>query len=126
MRRQDAVAVAANAVRSTYTVKHSVTASEDTIPAQDREPVACWAAAILADQLAALYSGGTDSTIQADASPGQTRAQEYASRGRALRKRYFDELGIAEKKSEPAGTFVNLDQADSRGEDRLTHPRRLR
>lgn len=122
----DAVAVAAANVRSTYTIKHSVTAAEDTIPAQDREPVSCWAAALLADQLAAFYSGGTDSTIQADSAPGQTRAQEYAARARALRKRYFDELGIDEKKSEPAGTFVNFDQADSQGQDRLTHPRRFR
>lgn len=123
----DAVAVAANNVRSTYTIKHSVTASEDTVPVQEREPVSCWAAAVLCDQLAAFYSGGTDSTIQADSSPGQSRAQEYAARARSLRKRYFTELGIDEDAQlEPAGTFVNLDLGDSRGEDRLTHPRRFR
>jgi hypothetical protein len=122
----DAVAVAANNVRASYTIKHVVSASADTIPIQDREPVACWAAAILADELAAFYSGGTDSSVQADSVEQRSKAEEYAARARTLRKRYHDELGIEEKKAAPAGVVVNLDQPDSRGEDRLLHLRRYR
>jgi hypothetical protein len=122
----DAVQVAANNVRATYTIQHVVSATQDTIAVQDREPVACWAAALLCDELAAFYSGGTDSSMQADSVEQQSKAQEYASRARALRKRYHDELGIEEKKAAPAGVVVNLDFPDSRGEDRLLHARRFR
>lgn len=121
----DAVAAAAS-IRVTYTITHVVSVSVDSIPVKDREPVACWASALLCDQLAAFYSGGTDSTIQADSAPGQSRAQEYSARARALRKRYLDELGIDDKRNVAAGAVVNLNAADSQGRDRLTHPARYR
>jgi hypothetical protein len=122
----DAVAVAALSVRATFTIRHALSASADTIPTKDREPIACWAAAALCDQLAALYSGNTDSTIQADSVQQTSKAQEYAARARALRKRYFDELGVDDKRSQPAGVVVNLDFPASDGQDRLTHTRRFR
>lgn len=122
----DGVAVAANSVRATFTVPHDLDHDTDTIPLADRDAAACWAAALLCDQLAAFYSNSADSTLQADAVDHRSKAQEYASRARALRKRYHDELGIDEKKAAPAGTTVNLDFADSRGEDRITHGRRFR
>jgi hypothetical protein len=117
----DAVAVAANNVRVAYTIRHVVSAVADTIPVGDREPVACWAAAVLCDELAALYSGNTDSTIQADTVANTSKAQEYAARAKGLRRRYLDELGIEDKRAQPAGVVVDLDFKDSRGEDRLTH-----
>lgn len=120
----DAVAVAANNVRATYTIAHVVSDAEDTIPAADREPVACWAAAALCDQLAAFYSGGTDATIQADSVRQQSKSQEYAARARSLRKRYNDELGIGEKRNVAAGAVVELRQDGSSGQPRLTHPMR--
>ncbi len=113
-------------MRATFTIAHVVSAALDTIPEADREAVACWGAGILCDELAAFYSGGTDSTIRADSSPGQTRAQEYSSRANKCRKRYFDALGIDEKKNVAAGVVVNLNQDDSRGNDRLTHSRAFR
>jgi hypothetical protein len=122
----DGVAVAANNVRSSFTIMHVVSGAADTIPLIHREPVACYAAASLCDQLAAFYSNSQDSTIQADSVDGRSKAQEYAARARNLRKRYFDELGIEDKHGAPAGVVVNLDQADSQGEDRLMHPRRFR
>lgn len=122
----DGVTVAANSVRSSFTIKHVVDAVTDTIPVQHREPVACWAAAMLCDELAAFFSSGTDSSIQADSVEQRSKAQEYASRAKTLRKRYLDELGIEDKHSAPTGVVVNLDQADSRGQDRLTHPARYR
>lgn len=122
----DAVAVAAANVRATFSIKHVVSAGADTIPVQDREPVACWAAAILCDQLASFYSGQTDSTIQADSVDHKSKSAEFAARARALRSRYLNELGIDSKRSTPAGAVVNLDFADSRGQDRLTHAARYR
>lgn len=117
---RDAVATGAT-IRASYTITHVVSTVADTIAVKDREPVACWASALLCDQLAAFYSGGSDSTIQADSAPGQSRAQEYSARARALRKRYLDELGIDDKRNVAAGTVVNLNATDSRGGDRLTH-----
>ena len=111
-------------VRVTYTIAHAVSDVLDTIPVADREPVACWAAAGLCDEIASFYSGGTDSTIQADSAPGQSKAQEYSRRAATLRKRYFNELGLEDKRSAPAGTVVTLRPTDSRGQERLTHPLR--
>lgn len=122
----DGVAVAANSVRATFTIRHVVDAVTDTVPLQHREPVAAWASALLCDQLAAFYSGGTDASIQADSVQQQSKAQEYSARARVLRKRYLDEIGVEEKKSAPAGVVVNLDLPDSRGQDRITHGARFR
>ncbi|MCC7487627.1 MAG: hypothetical protein IT529_21845 [Burkholderiales bacterium] len=117
----DGVSVAAAAVRASYTIKHAVTSSLDTIPLQHREPVACWAAASLCDQLATFYAGQSDSTMQADTVNHQSKSAEFSARARALRKRYLDELGVEEKRNAAAGVVVNLDLPDSRGQDRLTH-----
>lgn len=121
---EDAIAVGGS-VRVTYTASHLLDASNDTIPLADREPAACWAAALLCDQLAAFYSGSRDSSIQADSVNTQSRAQEYASRAKTLRKRYTDELGVDDKRSEPAGTVVALPADSSWGRPGLLRPRRL-
>ncbi len=108
-------------VRASFSIAHVVSAAQDTVPLGDREPVACWAAADLCDQLAALYSGGTDSTIQADSVRQQSKSQEYAARAKALRKRYTDELGIDDKRNEAASAVVTVTDRDSRGQPRITH-----
>jgi hypothetical protein len=113
-------------VRATYTIAHVLDAAEDTVPVGDQEPVASYAAAMLLDMLASLYSGDSDSTIQADSVNHQSKAGEFAARARTLRKRYFDDLGIDQKRNQAAGVVVNLDMASSLGRDRLTHPRRYR
>lgn len=117
---------AAVSLRASYTIRHVLDATTDTIPETDREAVASYAAAMLADQLASLYSGDSDSTIQADSVNHQSKAAEFAARARALRKRYFDDLGVDAKRNVAAGTVVNLSVNDSRGRDRFTHPRRFR
>lgn len=113
-------------VRATYTIRHQVGAAVDTIPQQHREVVACWATAILCDQLASFYSGQTDTTMQADAVDHKSKAGEYAARARGFRKRYLDELGIDVRRNVAAGAVVNLDRMDSRGEDRLFKQSRYR
>ena len=110
------------AVRASYTIRHIVSTTVDTVPETDRETVASYAASLLLDQLASLYSGDSDSTIQADSVNHQSKAGEFAARARALRKRYFDDLGIDTKRNAASGVVVNLNLKDSRGRDRLTHP----
>lgn len=122
----DALAAAAQ-VRSRFTVRHTLDVSGDTVPVKDREAVSCWAAGMLLDQLAALFSGKQISTIAADSVDPGSRAGEYARRASSMRARYFNELGIDPKRSAPAGTSVNVDLADSLGSTaRLTHPSRHR
>lgn len=118
--------VAGEQVRSVYTIQHVVSAVADTIPVVDREPVASYAAAILCDQLATLYSGDSDSTIQADSVDHNSKAREFATRAKTLRKRYYDELGIDPKRNVAAGVVVDMDLADSQGNDRLLHGRGYR
>lgn len=113
-------------VRLTYSISHQVNSEEDTIPLGDREPVCCLAAASLCDQLAGFYSGDSDSTIQADSVNHQSKSQEFSARARALRKRYYDELGIDTKKTVAAGVVVDLDLQSSLGTERLTHSKTYR
>lgn len=117
---------AGHSVRATFTISHAVSENSDTVPVGDREAVSCLAAASLCDQLAGLYSGDSDSTIQADSVNHQSKAGEFASRARALRKRYLDELGIDAKKNVAAGVVVDLDLNNSQGGPRLTHRRGFR
>ncbi|MDA8107565.1 MAG: hypothetical protein M0015_02920 [Betaproteobacteria bacterium] len=112
---------AARDVRAAFTIAHVLDATHDTIPLADREAAACWAGALLCDQLAAFYSGGADSTIQADSVRQQSKSQEYASRAKALRKRYLDELGVEEKTAVAASSVAVVTPTDSRGQARITH-----
>lgn len=118
--------VADAAVRVAFTIKHTLSLAADTIPAAHREAVADWAAALLLDQLASRFSGDSASSIQADVVDHTSKAAEFASRARNLRKQYHDSLGVDPKRSAPAGTVVNLDLVDSRGRDRIFHRRALR
>jgi hypothetical protein len=113
-------------IRATFTITHMLSDIADTVPLGDREAVCCLAAASLCDQLAGLYSGDSDSTIQADSVNHQSKAGEFASRARALRKRYLDELGIDAKKNVAAGVVVDLNLSNSQGGPRLTHRRGYR
>lgn len=118
---------AAQSVRVSYTIRHAVDATPaDTIRADDREPVCCWAAALLLEQLAAWFTGSSDSSIQADSVDRRSKSGEYAARAKSLRARYFVELGLDEKRNVAAGTVVDLDMSDSQGRDRLLHNRKYR
>lgn len=120
------VLYAGEQVRLTYSAPHVLDGTTDTLPARDREAVVSYAAAILFDQLAALYSGDSDSTIQADAVNHGDKSSRFASRANKLRQRYFDELGIDPKRLVAASVTVDLDMPNSQGRDRLTHSGRYR
>lgn len=100
LRIGDALPVDASA-RCTFTVRHVVDDVMDTVRASHREGVAAYAAALLLEELAAASINEGDSTIHADTTDRRTKAQEYASRARALKSRYADALGLA-KDGEPA------------------------
>lgn len=114
-------------VRVRYTIQHVLSPTVDTLPVGDRETVAKYAAALVCEQLAALYAGDTDPTIGVDRMQGQSRSQAFAARAREYRKQYQLALGIEDKTSTPAGAVVQLRADDSLGNPRFFHPtRRLR
>lgn len=112
--------------RVTYTIRHVLDGANDTIPVDDNEAVASWAAAVICEQLASHYSGDQDASVLADAVDHQDLAARFARRASTLRKRYYDMLGIEPKRNRAHGTVVDLDMSNSRGRDRLTHPGRYR
>lgn len=111
-------------LRVTYTRKHALSEAADTIPAQHREAVCCWAAALLADQLAAWYAANGDPTIQADRVDQTSPQKAYAALAKTLRQRYRDEIGVEERRNVAAGTVVSHPDRNSLGGLRLTHPLR--
>ena len=80
-------------VRLTFSVAHVVSDTMDTVQPVHREAVACYAAALLLEQLSAAAINDGDSTISADTTDRRTKAQEYAGRARALKARYAEAMG---------------------------------
>jgi hypothetical protein len=120
-----AVAPAASA-RVTFTVRHQVDGGTDTIPVDDLEAVCNYAAAVLFEQLAAIYAGSGDATIAADTVDHRSKASEFRQQAATCRRRFYEQLGVDPKKNNAAGAVVNLDLQDSLGQDRLTHSNRYR
>jgi len=112
-------------VRANYSIQHVVDSGNDTISIVDREPVAAWAAAVLCDQLAAHYSGDSDSTIQADNVDHGDKSSHFAKRAKTLRKRYFDELGVDSKRNVAAGVVVDMGLKNRSGNDRYLRRNRM-
>ena len=113
-------------VRISFTVFHILSQTVDTVPLADREPLACYAAAHCCEQLASLFSGDSDSSIQADSVDHAGAGDRFSRRADKLRRRYFDELGIEPKRNQAAGVVVDMDLSDSLGRDRLLHSGRYR
>lgn len=89
-------ATAGDVLRLQYTIPHVITAAPDecTVPAGHLEAVACWAAALLADQLAAAYADNTDPTIAADRIDYGSPSRTWASRAKSYRERYAQLVGV--------------------------------
>lgn len=92
---------AGTAVRLTFTVPHTVSASADSIPLIHREPVAAYGAALLLEELSAAAINDADATLNADTTDRRSKAAEYAARSRSLMTRYNQALGIG---SDAAGS----------------------
>lgn len=80
-------------VRLTFAVSHVVSDTVDTVLPGHREAVACWAAALLLEQLAAAAINDGESSMAADSTDRRTKAQEYGARARALKTRYSEVMG---------------------------------
>lgn len=90
---------AGSTVRVRFSAKHVVTSSVDTVPLFDREAVAKYAAALLCDELAAVYASEVDATISADRAPGQTPSQAWAWLARQYRKSFAALMGAPDQTS---------------------------
>ncbi|HSV80112.1 MAG TPA: hypothetical protein VLK85_13050, partial [Ramlibacter sp.] len=89
---------AGDTVRVQFTAPHLLNAGDtpaDTIPARHREAVASYAAHILCKQLATLFSGERDATINADQSNTESRARNFAFRSKDYRAAYYAGIGKA-------------------------------
>lgn len=113
--------------RITFSKLHTVDVSGSTIPAQDEEAVSDLAASIGLSALAAIYSGTTDPTLAADAIDYKSKASEYSRRAGELAKRWREHMGLdKDSDAQAAMAFTDVDQTDSLGLDKLTHPNRFR
>jgi hypothetical protein len=106
-------------VRHTFTIRHELTASLDTVPDRDRQAFAYLAAAIVCDQLAALYANNSDSTIQADTVDHKSQSDQYRATARHYRTQYKAALGLGDQRAAPSGVVVQLDRDNSHGGDRF-------
>jgi hypothetical protein len=113
-------------IRITYTALHTCTDSTCTVETIDEEAVQALASGYFCSMLATYYAQSTDSTIAADSVDHKSKSQEYAARSRALRKVYFDHLGIKEGQRKPASVTRDQDTMPSWRADHLTHKRRHR
>lgn len=119
-----------SAVRLHYTAPHVVDDASSSIPTAHREAVACYAASLLAEQIATAHASAQDSTIAADRVDQAHPAREWSARAKAYRARYFATLGIEtnaqgveQPRMQAAGVVVDLALPTSHGRARL-YPRR--
>jgi hypothetical protein len=116
---------AANSVvRMTLVVPHALDDATDTITPTAHEAVASYASAILHDQMSAQTSSDNTPTIAADTVNPGNKPDNFASRARTLRQRYYDLLGIDPKRVQSASVNVRVVVPSSIGGRRLTHHRR--
>lgn len=109
-----------------YTAPHVVDAASSTVPNAHREAVACYAASLLAEQIATAHASAQDSTIAADRVDQAHPAREWSARAKAYRNRYFATLGIdisaqgvEQPRIDAAGVVVDLNLPTSHGRGRL-------
>ena len=110
-------------VRCVWTARHLRDGS--TVPDKDFYAVTDFAASLGAEKLATFYVGTGDSTLQADVVQYRSKSAEMLACAKALRKRYYNHMGIEEGKSEadtgPALALGNQYLEQNSGVSRLVH-----
>jgi hypothetical protein len=111
-------------IRVTWTARHLVDGS--TVPDKDFYAVVDFAASLGAERLATFYVGTGDATLQADVVQYRSKSAEMLACAKALRKRYYNHMGIEEGKSGdpdsgPAFAIGNQYLEQNSGVDRLVH-----
>jgi hypothetical protein len=110
--------------RITWTARHLDDGS--TVPDADFYAVVDFAGSLAAEKLASFYVGTGDSTAQADVVNYRSKSQEMLNVAKALRKRYFNHMGIDESvpggdEQKPAIAIGNQYLEQNSGVDRLVH-----
>lgn len=113
-----------SSMRVTWTARHLGDGS--TVPDKDFHAVVDFAASLAAEKLASFYVGTGDSTIQADVVNYRSKSQEMLNIAKALRKRYYNHMGIDEgatsdEEVAPALSLGNQWLTQNSGVDRLLH-----
>ena len=127
LRLLDTTPATGKTARVTFTKPHLVDASGSSIPSVDEEALSNLAAAIGLRELASIYAGTVDPSIAADVVNYRSKAQEYQSLAKDLEALYRSHLGLdKESEAKAASSFKDVDQTDSVGMDKLTHPNRYR
>jgi hypothetical protein len=111
-------------LRATWTARHLRDGS--TVPDKDFYAVTDFAASIGAEKLATFYVGTGDASMQADVVNYRSKSQEMLNVAKALRKRYYNHMGIEEGASGeaevgPAVALGNQYLEQNSGVDRLVH-----
>lgn len=111
-------------LRCTWTARHLPDGS--TVPDRDFYAVVDFAASLAAERLASFYVGTGDTSIQADVVNYRSKSSEMLSVAKALRKRYYNHMGIEEGASGeadmgPAFSIGNQYLEQNSGVDRLVH-----
>lgn len=110
-----------------WTAQHSLTASVDTIYANDYRSMAYLAAAYCSYSLAANFAFKQESSIAADSVDFGTKASEWESRGKIFEKIYNDHIGKGEdEETKAASEIADLDSNFQWGRDYLFHGRSRR
>lgn len=94
-------------LRLQFTVPHQLDEITSTVFYTDTEALACYAAAICCDQLAAYYINEANNTIAADTTAHQLKSTEYRKQAATYRKRYGDHIGQKTPGSTAAGVVVS-------------------
>jgi len=114
-----------DSARLTWTGRHLADGS--TVPDADFYAVVDFAASLAAEKLASFYVGTGDSSMQADVVNYRSKSQEMLTVAKALRKRYFNHMGIDESQAgggdeqKPALSIGNQHLTQNSGVDRLVH-----
>jgi len=111
-------------LRCTWSARHLPDGS--TVPDRDFYAVVDFAASLAAEVLATWYVSVGDSTIGADVVNYRSKSAEMLSVAKALRKRYYNHMGIEEGKNGeadkgPAFAIGNQYLEQNSGVDRLVH-----
>lgn len=116
-------------LRVTWTARHLVDGS--TVPDKDFFAVVDFAASLAAEKIASFYVGTGDSTMQADVVNYRSKSQEMLNIAKALRKRYFNHMGVDEgpggdNEIAPAIAIGHQFLEQNSGVDRLVHSKYTR
>jgi len=94
-------------LRLQFSIAHVLDDDSSTVFYGDMEALACYAAALCCDQLAAHYISETGSSLGVDTVAYQTKSGEYRKQAAAYRKRYSDHVGQKTPGSTAAGAVVS-------------------